>query len=88
MPLIICPSCSHSLSSEAITCPSCGHPLKQQKTESITGPSALLLGLSFVATGVCLFLLLPRLDSLILAIFLSLIPIALAWLIAMKRGYK
>lgn len=36
MPLVDCPSCKRSISSEAISCPKCGHPLARGWSEHAT----------------------------------------------------
>jgi hypothetical protein len=55
VPLINCPSCNKSVSSDALSCPACGHPLKKPKKPLFTKPAGCAVQL--VGAGIILFAL-------------------------------
>ncbi|GGM41919.1 hypothetical protein GCM10011351_30010 [Paraliobacillus quinghaiensis] len=47
MPLKPCPSCSHSVSTQAESCPKCGHPINPKTNTKTTYIEEKSSGLSF-----------------------------------------
>jgi uncharacterized paraquat-inducible protein A len=92
MPLIKCPECSANASVSAPNCPQCGHPIAQSRTESITGPSALLIALGILLGAFTFFYLMGYnrgfRGNTILAAAGAALPLIIGVFLAYKRGFK
>ena len=85
MGLIKCPACGRRVSPAAAQCPECGHPIAGRKTESTTGLSALLVVGGLCLTCWLMFVLAAEMKNTGLAVVLSMIPTAAAFVFASFR---
>lgn len=85
MKLIKCPLCGKTISNEAPHCPDCGHPIAGKKTEATAGISAIIVMTGIGLTCWLMFKLASEMNSMGLAIGLSLIPTVAAFVFASLR---
>jgi uncharacterized paraquat-inducible protein A len=85
MNLMSCPACKNPVSNIAPTCPKCGHPIAGNRTESITGLSALAVIFGIILTGFLAFRLIGTMQNTMLACAISVIPTLAAMALASIR---
>ena len=87
MSLINCPECKKNISEKAPNCPTCGCPIAGNKTEAITGVSAIIVltGMFLTILSMVLFMQFEILQNGYLIFGVSSIPTIIAFIISSLR---
>jgi len=85
MSLINCPECKKEISNQAPTCPQCGCLIAGNKTESITGLSAIFVVVGMILSVILFCLLVKKIENTLIVIIISVIPTILAFALSSLR---